>query len=116
MGLNDITLKQIEDLRTRAITGRALAKQLGCTEDWLSRNYAGHKIGKVPGLTINRSQEKRALRAVRDEFRYSLALRVKARTLTIAEMAKLAHCTVRTAYRKLATLTKEDRLPVTRLP
>lgn len=105
-----ITPEQIEALRTRKVTNRALAKELGVTEFHLSRTFPGHRIGKIPGPVAAAKREKRQLRLIRDDYRLMLAMKVKARQITVEQAAKTAHCSVRTMYRHLAKAEK-SRLP-----
>jgi len=96
-----ITVAQLEDLRTRKITTRDLAKKLGVSECHLSRTYPGHKINKEPPQP---KQPKKVLREIRNKFRITLAELVKQGTISAEEAAKRANCSSRTIYRHLAKL------------
>ena len=110
-----ITPAQIDDLRQRRVTGRALAAELGVTEFHLSRTFPGRLIGKIPGPVASAKREKRQLRAVRDLFRDTLALKIKGGFLTVQRASETAHCSTRTMYRHLEKLG-DQALPTTRLP
>lgn len=112
---NRITAEQIEALRTRQITNRSLAKQLGVTEFHLSRTFPGHKIGKIAGPVASAKREKKQLRLIRDDFRAVLAMKVKNRQLSVEDAAKTAHCSVRTMYRHVAKLETRRVAPIAAL-
>lgn len=99
-----VTTQDLEALRNREVTGRALAQKYGVTEFYFSHVFAGSKIGKIPGLLSTRKREKRQLRLIRNSFRDNLALQVSAGRLTAKEASKRAHCSLRTMYRHIASV------------
>lgn len=100
----DVTTEDIEALRNREVTVRALAKKYGVTEFHFSRTFAGSKINKIPGRVVTHRKEKQHLRLIRNSFRDNLALQVKAGRLPVKEAANRAHCSLRTMYRHVATV------------
>lgn len=85
----------LEDLRTREITVKALATQLGVGYTYLSRLL--HQLGHRP--EPGQRQKDRLLRQARKEYREQLA-----RTESIDKAAQLAYCHPRTIRRILAKL------------
>ena len=96
-----VTSEQLRALRNREITNRALARELGVTEHYLSKVFPGHKINKIPGKQATHKSEKKQLRSVRDEFRTILIKRVLSQEISVNDAARIAHCHSRTIYRKL---------------
>jgi hypothetical protein len=97
---NRITPQQLEALRERRITGRQLAKDLGVSECWLSRNYSAKVINKVPfGPVADAKRQKKELAKIRKAHLNALAARVVKRELSIDEAAKAGFCAVRTIWR-----------------
>ena len=97
-----ITPEQIEALRLRKITTRALAKVLNVTEGHLSRTFPG----KIPSPKRTAAQEKLVLRNARNAHRDALALKIIEGTLTVTEAANMAYCCTRTMFRHLAYVRK----------
>lgn len=92
-----ITAAQLDDLRNRRVTTRALAKELGVTEGHLSRVFPG----KIPSQAKTVMQEKARLRKIRDDYRQSLAKQVVDGQLTVSQAAAQAYCHERTMFRHL---------------
>ena len=95
-----VTPEQLDDLRNRRITTRALAVTLGVSENHLSKVFPG----KIPGPAAESLREKRRLKAIRKEFRDRLALDVLFNRLTIRKAASQANCTERNMYRHVAAM------------
>lgn len=93
-----VTPQQLDDLYNRRITGRALAAELGVTENWLSRNFSG----KVPGLVRTARAQKKELFAARTAYRDSLARRIRAGEMTRSDACAIAHCSERTMSRHIS--------------
>lgn len=109
---NRVTTEDLEALRNREVTGRALAQKYGVTEFYFSHVFSGSKIGKIPGLLSTRKREKRQLRLVRNSFRDNLALQVSAGRLSAKEASKRAHCSLRTMYRHISAVKSERSQPL----
>lgn len=80
----------LEQLRTRQMTNRAVAKELGVSEEHLSR-VLKTLITKEPAFDPGKRKE---LLAARRQHRIAAA-----QTLPVAEAARAAKCSVRTIYR-----------------
>ncbi len=95
-----VTPQMRDDLFHRRITTRALAAQLGVSENRISRLFPG----KIPGPVAQALRDKRKLKDMRHEFRCRLALDVIARRLTVRKASEQAHCTERSMYRYVAEM------------
>jgi IS30 family transposase len=84
----------LEDLRTKKVTNRAIAKLLNVSETHLSR-VLKTLITKETGQTYKDLREQqRILAQARKEFRLKVA-----KTLPTKEAAKVANCSTRTIAR-----------------
>lgn len=91
-----ITPEHLAAYNDRSLSTRQIAEIYGLTPEYVVRTLPKREI-RNKQADILASQ--RRLRAVRMEFRDSLARQVVAKTITVEEAAKKAHCTVRNLYR-----------------
>jgi predicted transcriptional regulator len=95
-----ITEQQKEDLYSRKVTTRDLAKVLGVREDYLSSLFPG----KIEPMERGRKE----LLQVRKEFRAEFARKVLSGELTLKKAGVLARTPYRTMARIVQTLKKEQ--------
>lgn len=86
-----ITEEQKQQLYNREITTRALAKELGVTEKYLS--FLFHSKRPIP--------DKKQLVKVRKEFQMSVAAQVVAQNLSIKKASQMAHTSYSTMLRRV---------------
>jgi hypothetical protein len=101
--INRITEEEKEALYLRRITTRALAQKYGVNESYVSKLFPGKAVNadSLRQMKI----DKRELRAVRKQFRLSLAAKVLEGVLSTAKAADEARIT----YREMARAVKYVR-------
>lgn len=80
----------LQKLISRGITGRVVAKELGISEEHLSRTLKGMGIAREPA---QKRKQKEATSKRREQ------IEALAKTMPAAEAAKQANCSIRTIYR-----------------
>lgn len=103
--INRLGKRLLAQLRTRKITNREAAEQLGVSEWYLSRVVRSLQE-KEPGKTTAQRAEAAKLAATRTKMREILAKKVLKNQITLAEAALQANCTERTIQRYMALYRK----------
>lgn len=88
----------LEQLRTRKITNKQAAEQLGVSESYLSRTVAALQE-KEPGQSVIERKANSELAKTRRQFRTKLAKEVLRKRKSCEQAASEAGCSVRTMFR-----------------
>lgn len=95
----------LEQLRTRQITNREAALQLGYDEFYLGKVLKEIGIGKKVGEVRAKRKALSRKAITRKQFRTELAKEILSNQLTLGKAAELARCSERTMYRYVESIT-----------
>jgi len=96
-----LTKRVLERLRTRKVTNKEVAREMGVSESYLSRIVAGMQT-KEPGQTVIERNANAQLAKTRRHFRTKLAKEVIRNRKTCTDAAAEAGCSERTMFRYIA--------------
>lgn len=99
----------LEKLRTRQLTNREVAAQLGYDEFYLGRVLIQIGVGKKEGEVRAKRKALSRKATTRKQFRTELAKQIVSNTLTLEKAAELARCSTRTMYRYVDNITVDSK-------
>lgn len=100
----------LEKLRTRQMTNREAAAQLGYDEFYLGRVLKQIGIGKKEGEIRAKRRALSRKATTRKQFRTELAKQVLANKLSLDKAAETARCSTRTMYRYVESITVNPKV------